>query len=642
VTFREDQPFFSSPLATPPPTSPTTPIPRPIIPTTTPLPQASSNPAPASTPSTPPVIHVYTRCNPPPFVAPLQSSSTSATSRPADQVSPSTAHPLANYVSLHRLSPPLQTFATSLSSISIPNSVQEALNHPGWRAAMDEEMAALWANQTWTLVPLPPGQTPVGCKWVFVVKHAADGTIDRLKARLVARGFTQQQGLDYEETFSPVAKLNTVRVLISVAVHRRWPLLQLDIKNAFLNGDLQEPVYMQQPPGFETTGESQVCRLVKALYGLKQSPRAWFDRFSKALRQVGFTRSSADFSLFTRHRTTGTVLLLVYVDDIIITGDDSKGIQEVKQHLDTVFQTKDLGPLRYFLGLEIVRRPDGLVISQRKYCLDLLHDAGHSGCKPINTPMDVNHKLCAKASDSDLLLGNPEYYRRLVGKLIYLTVTRPDISFAVGIVSRYMHSPRRSHLQAVERILRYLKTSPGQGLVYKTSSSAPTLMTYSDADYAGSLDDRRSTSGYCTYFGGHLITWRSKKQAVVARSSAEAEYRAMASVVSELTWLESLLTDLGVRLSSPALLLCDSQAAIHIAKNPVFHERTKHIEVDCHFIREKVQMKKIDLKHVPGTEQVADILTKALSSPLFYQCLSKLGAYDLYAPACGGVLEKPM
>ncbi|KAK8933348.1 hypothetical protein KSP39_PZI015566 [Platanthera zijinensis] len=256
--------------------------------------------------------------------------------------------------------------------------------------------------------------------------------------------------------------------------------------------------------------------------------------------------------------------------------------------------------------------------------------------------MDVNHKLCAQASDSDTLLDNPEYYRRLVGKLIYLTVTRPDISFAVGIVSRYMHSPRSSHLQAVERILRYLKKAPGQGLVYKVSSSTPTLVAYSDADYAGSLDDRRSTSGFCTYFGGHLITWRSKKQAVVARSSAEAEYRAMASVVSELTWLESLLTDLGVKLPSPALLLCDSQAAIHIAKNPVFHERTKHIEVDCHFIREKVQLKKIDLRHVPGTEQVADVLTKALSSTLFYQCLSKLGAYDLYAPACGGVLEKPM
>ncbi|KAK8923585.1 hypothetical protein KSP39_PZI019845 [Platanthera zijinensis] len=632
VTFWEDQPFFPPPL---PPTTLPPSILRPVIPVNSPptLPQ----PTPTIAPPQPPVIRVYTR-RPPPFVAPMQSALTSASPCSATPVPASTAYPMANYVSLHRLSPPLQTLATSLSSVSIPNSVHEALQHPGWRAAMKEEMAALWANQTWTLVPFPPGQKPVGCKWVFVIKHAPDGTIDRLKARLVARGFTQKQGLDYDETFSPVEKLNTVRVLISMAAHRQWPLLQLDIKNAFLNGGLHEMVYMQQPPGFESTEESRVCHLLKSLYGLKQSPRAWFDKFSKALREIGFTRSSADFSLFTYHQATGTVLLLVYVDDIIITRDDSNDIQAVKQHLSSVFQTKDLRHLRYFLGLEVARRSDGLVLSQRKYCLDLLHDVGYSGCKPVNTPMDVNHKLCAQASDSDTLLENPEYYRRLVWKLIYLTVTRPDISFAVGLISRYMHSPRSSHLQAVERILRYLKTAPGQRLVFKTSSSIPTLVAYSDADYAGSLDDRRSTSGFCTYFGGHLITWRSKKQVVVARSSAEAEYRAMASVVSELTWIESLLANLDVRLSSPALLLCDIQAAIHIAKNPVFHERTKHIEVDCHFIREKVHVKKIELKHVPGTEQVADVLTKALPSTLFYQCLSKLGAYDLYAPACGGVL----
>ncbi|KAK8954626.1 hypothetical protein KSP39_PZI001744 [Platanthera zijinensis] len=635
VTFCEHQPFHL-----PCPTSSSAPpLPRPAVPVTpSSLPSSSSSP-PALPRVPPPLIRVYSR-RPSKDTPVHQLPATSDTSAPADPAPVSTAHPLANYVSLHRLAPPLYAFATSLSSISIPNSVQEALTHPGWRAAMEDEMRALWANQTWDLVPLPPSHPSVSCKWVFVVKHAADGTVDRLKARLVARGFTQQHGLDYEETFSPVAKLNTVRVLLSLAVHRHWPLYQLDIKNAFLNGDLHETVYMQQPPGFETTGESLVCHLRKSIYGLKQSPRAWFEKFSKVVCTSGFTRSSADFSLFTHHRSTGTVILLVYVDDILITGNDTVGIQQIKEQLNSAFQTKDLGNLRYFLGLEVARRSDGLVLSQRKYCMDLLHDAGYSGCKPVETPMDANHKLSAHSSDSDKLLTNPEYYRRLVGKLIYLTVTRPDISFAVGVVSRFMHAPRTSHLQAVERILRYLKIAPGQGLVYKPSTSL-SLVAYSDADYAGSIDDRRSTTGFCTYFGGHLISWRSKKQSVVARSSAEAEYRAMAAVASELTWLESLLGDLGVRLSSPATLFCDSQAAIHIAKNPVFHERTKHIEVDCHFIREKVQSKKIDLEHVPAKDQVADILTKALSRPLYYQFLSKLGAYDLYAPACGGVLEKP-
>ncbi|KAK8921141.1 hypothetical protein KSP39_PZI020747 [Platanthera zijinensis] len=395
---------------------------------------------------------------------------------------------------------------------------------------------------------------------------------------------------------------------------------------------------MHQPPGFETTGESRVCLLRKSIYGLKQSPRAWFKKFSKAVRDVGFKRSSTDFSLFTRHQSTGTVILLVYVDDILIAGDDTIGIQKIKQHLNSFFHTKDLGGLRYFLGLEVARRPDGLVLSQRKYCLDLLHDVDYSGCKPVETPMDANHKLCAHGSDSDSLLTNPEYYRRLMGKLICLTVTRPDISFAVGVVSRFMHAPRTSHLQAVKCILRYLKTAPGQGLVCKPSSSL-SLVAYSNADYAGSLDDRRSTTGFCTYFGGNLITWRSKKQSVVARSSVEVEYRAMTVVVSELTWLEGLLGDLGVTLPSPATLFCDSQAAIHIAKNPVFHDRTKHIEVDCHFVREKVQLMKLELKHVPASGLVADILTKALPRQMYHQFFPKLGAYDLYAPACGGVLE---
>ncbi|KAK8928931.1 hypothetical protein KSP39_PZI017248 [Platanthera zijinensis] len=577
VSFHEDQPYHTSPSdpLLPPP------LPRPSVPVTSPLPPLLPTPQPhqskspitpsippPTVPSKPPVIQVYTR-HPPRSDALQQLPSTGVLSRPVDPASSSTTHPMANYVSLHRLSPPL---------------------------------------------------------------------LGRLKARLVARGFAQQYDLDYEETFSPVAKLNSVWVLFSLAVHRQWPLYQLDVKNAFLNDDLLETVYMHQPLGFETTEESRVCLLRKSIYGLKQSPRASFEKFSKVVREVGFKQSSVDSSLFTRYQSTRTVILLVYVDDILITSDDSAGIHHVKQHLNSTFQIEDLGNICYFLGLEVARRPDGLVLSQRKYCIDLLQDAGLSSCTPAETPMEFNHMSCAQGSENDSLLPNPEYYCLLVGKLIYLTVTRPDISFAVCVVNRFMHTPWVSHLQAVERILRYLKTSPGQGLVYKPSSSL-SLIAYSDADYVGSLDDRRSTTGFCTYFGGNLITWRSKKQTMVARSSAEAEYRAMMAVTSEITWLESFLVDLGVKLSSPSTLFYDSQAAIYIAKNPVFHERTKHIEVDCHFVREKVQAKELKLEHVPASGQVADIFTKALPRKLYYQFLSKLGAYNLYAPACGGVLD---
>ncbi|KAK8946681.1 hypothetical protein KSP39_PZI006527 [Platanthera zijinensis] len=384
---------------------------------------------------------------------------------------------------------------------------------------MEQEMTALWANQTWTFVPLPTGQTPVGCKWVFVIKHAPDGTIDRLKARLVARGFTQQQGLDYEETFSPVAKLNTIRVLLSVGVHRQWPLHQLDIKMSSSTVTSKKRFSCSNHPGLRPRGSPEfvISRISSMVsnnpleHGLTSSVRS-----SGKSASLGVQLTS-HYSHVIRQR------------ELRFKGHPSS---QTAPQLHLSNQGSGTSSL---LGIKVPRRPDGLVISQRKYCLDLLQDAGYSGCKTTTTLMDANHKLCAHSSDTNLHLQNPEYYRRLVGILIYLTVTRPNISFVVGVVSRFMHSPRTSHLQDVERILRYLKTSSGQGLVYKTSSSTPTLVAYFDADYVGSLDDRRSTSGFCTYFGEHFVTWQSKKQAVVARSSTEAEYRSMAFVVSELT-----------------------------------------------------------------------------------------------------------
>lgn len=254
--------------------------------------------------------------------------------------------------------------------------------------------------------------------------------------------------------------------------------------------------------------------------------------------------------------------------------------------------------------------------------------------------MDSSTRLSGESSTNDPPLEDQGIYRRLVGKLIYLTVTRPDIAFAVSVVSQHMQTPLQTHLQAVRQILRYLKKAPGQGLVYRASSTTPSLIAFADADFAGSVDDRRSTSGYCTFFGGNLITWRSKKQTVVARSTAEAEYRPMAHAVAELKWLQALLKDLEVSLSSSPSLFCDNKAAIAIAENPVFHERTKHIEVDCHFIRSHVLNKDITLHHISSEEQIADILTKPLSRPVFFRLLLKLGMRDLYAPACGGVLPE--
>jgi hypothetical protein len=337
----------------------------------------------------------------------------------------------------------------------------------------------------------------------------------------VAKGYTQTYGIDYQETFSPVAKLNTVRVLLSLAANLDWPLHQLDVKNAFLHGDLEEEVYMDIPPGCLSSSEARVVyKLQRALYGLKQSPRAWFGRFSSAMRKFGFQQSNSDHTLFLKHRLGKVTALIVYVDDMIVTGDDAEEISRLQEQLSTEFEMKDLGGLKYFLGIEVARSRQGIFLSQRKYVLDLLTEVGLLECKPADTPIVQNHKL---GEYTDQVPANKERYQRLVGKLIYLSHTRPDIAYDVSVVSQFMHCPSEDHMDAVIRILRYLKSSPGKGLMFSKNNQVH-VDGYTDADWAGNVSDRKSTSGYFTFVGGNLVTWRSNKQKVVALSSAEAEF----------------------------------------------------------------------------------------------------------------------
>ncbi|XP_075486495.1 uncharacterized protein LOC142526116 [Primulina tabacum] len=401
----------------------------------------------------------------------------------------STAHPLSLVLGGTRLSKKYSAFIHNVSSIIEPQYFSQAVVKPEWCQAMATELEAL-------------------------------------------ERYTQQEGIDYLETFSPVAKLVTVRVLLALASIRGWFLTQLDVNNAFLHGDLSEEVYMSLPPGYQHKGavfpHNAVCKLHKSIYGLKQASRQWFAKFSSTLIRIGFVQSHADSSLFVRTRGRTFLALLVYVDDIVLATNDKKEANDLKIFLDSCFKLKDLGDLKYFLGIEVARSSSGISICQRHYALQLLTETGLLGCKQRSTPLDVNLKLSIEDGE---LLPDPSLYRRLVGKLLYLTITRPDLAYSVNRLSQFVACPREPHLQAVYSILKYVKGTVGHGLFYASSSLK--LSFFSDSDWATCPDTRRSVSGYCVLIGESLVSWKSKKQHTISRSSAEAEYRSMAGATCE-------------------------------------------------------------------------------------------------------------
>ncbi|RVW26427.1 Retrovirus-related Pol polyprotein from transposon RE1 [Vitis vinifera] len=454
------------------------------------------------------------------------------------------------------------------------------------------------------------------------------------KARLVAKRFTQQEGIDYLDTFSPIAKLVTVKMLLSLVAIHGWSLTQLDVTNAFLHGDLMEEVYMNLPLGYtcregEYLPSNAVCRLHKSIYGLKQVSHQRFHKFSNALLSEGFVQSTNDHTLFTKYQDTSFLALLIYVDDIIIASNDRLAVDTLKHALNCKFKMKDLGPLRYFLGLEVARSIAGISICQCKYALELLSDTRHLGCKLATIPMDPNLKL---SQDDGDLIEDPTSYRRLIGKLLYLNITRPDLSYYVNCLNQFLAAPRKPHLQAVFCILQYIKRTPSQVLFFSSNSKVQ-LKAFTDSDWASCPDTRCSVYGFCVFLGTSLISWKSKKQPIVSCSSAEAEYRSMANTTCEILWLLSLLHDLKIAHHGPAVLYYDNQAALHIVANPVYPERTKHIEIDCHIIREKIQARILKTLHVTSQNQFADILTKALHPSQFHGLLGKMGIHDLYSPS---------
>ncbi|KAL4324423.1 hypothetical protein GQ457_11G022250 [Hibiscus cannabinus] len=536
-------------------------------------------------------------------------------------------HAINQVLSFHNISSLHKSFVNSIDILKEPKSYKQAILHDCWKTTMSEEISALERNNTWELVPLPEGKQAIGCKWVYKTKLKSDGSLERYKARLVAKGYTQQPGIDYLSTFSPVVKLTTIRTLLAVAASKNWILEQLDVNNAFLHGYLDEEVYMKPPPGFSSDDSHLVCRLRKSLYGLKQASRQWNQRLTDALLQQGFKQAASDNSLFIKGQGDDFIALLIYVDDVVLASPNIAAITDIKEYLDNAFKIKDLGKLNFFLGFEIARSSVGINLCQRKYTLDLLNDSGFIDSKPAPTPIVPNKHL---SKQDGIPLDDVTGYRILVGKLLYLTNSRPDISFAVQQLSQFISAPTDLHLKALHRVLRYLKGTPGQGIFFPASNPLQ-LSAFSDSDWATCPDSRKSVTGLCVFLGSSLISWKSKKQQTVSRSSSEAEYRALAAVTCELQWIKYLLSDLQISYTT-ANLYCDNLSAIKLAENPVHHERTKHIEIDCHLIREKVRSKDITLLPVTSQNQLADCFTKALPVSTFQTSISKLGIHNLYAP----------
>lgn len=433
----------------------------------------------------------------------------------------------------------------------------------------------------------------------------------------------QKQGVDFDEVFAPVTRIETIRLLLALAAKESWEVHHLDVKTAFLNGEIKEEVYVRQPEGFVVKGkEHYVYRLIKALYGLRQAPRAWYSKLNRYLEELGFTRCAYDQAVYTRNVGKGVLIIGVYVDDILVTGASTATIKEFKEQMASKFDMCDLGKLTYYLGLEVHQGDGYIQLNQKGYAKKILKKAGMLHCNPSKVPMHPKDIVNKDEGGTEV---NPTDFKSVVGGLRYLCHTRPDIAYSVGIVSRFMEHPTLLHQAAAKRILRYVQGTLDLGLIYSRDSDNKVLIGYSDSDLAGNVEDRKSTGGMVFYLNRSLITWASQKQKSVALSSCEAEFMAATAAACQAVWLRKLLTQITEYDIGPVTLFLDNKSAIELAKNPVFHGRSKHIDVRYHFVRECVENGEIVVEHVPSEEQRADPLTKALTSVKFEVMREMLG-----------------
>ncbi|GJV00258.1 putative ribonuclease H-like domain-containing protein [Tanacetum coccineum] len=533
------------------------------------------------------------------------------------------AHALVSYIQAHQRSNHKDQqhcpFACFLSQFE-PRKVSEALEDGSWVEAMQEELLQFKLQQVWVLVDLPTGAKVIGTKWVYRNKKDERGVVVRNKARLVAQGHRQEEGIDYDEVFAPVARIEAIRLFLAFASFMGFIVYQMDVKSAFLYGTIDEEVYVSQPPGFvDPEHPTKVYKVVKALYGLHQAPRAWYATLSTFLEKHGYKRGTIDKTLFIRRNKKDIMLVQVYVDDIIFGSTNKSWCAEFEALMQSRFQMSSMGELTFFLGLQVKQNNEGIFISQDKYVAEMLKKFDLVNVKAAITPMETKLPLTKdeEAFDVDVHL-----YRSMIGSLMYLTASRPDIMYAVCVCSRFQVTPKTSHLNAVKRIFKYLKGKPNLGLWYPRDSPLD-LEAFSDSDYGGSNLDRKSTTGGCQFLGQRLISWQCKKQTIVATSTTEAEYVAAAHCCGQVLWVQNQLLDYGFNFMNTKIHI-DNESTICIVKNPVYHSKTKHIEIRHHFIRDCYEKKLISVTKIHTDLNVADLLTKPFDGPRYYLVLKRV------------------
>lgn len=488
---------------------------------------------------------------------------------------------------------------------------------PQWQQAINEEIKALEENNTWILTHLPPNRRAIGCKWVFAIKTNASGET-RFKARLVAKGFAQREGIDYFETFAPVVRYESIRMLLAIAAKEDFEIAKFDVKTAFLYGDLKEEIYMLQAPGFiNEDHKNLVCKLQRSLYGLKQSPRCWNEKFVKFLENFHFKNIESDKCVFVGRIENSIVYLALYVDDGLLISQSQRAIDMVLKYLQNIFQIT-ISMANEFVGLEISRdrRKRLLKISQPSYINKIVERYGMSEANFSSVPAEPGLSLTRINTDQkDNNKSIP--FREAIGSLLFAArVCRPDIEYAVNYLSQFINSFNRDHWQAVKRVIRYLIGTRNHGIVFGNSGSAYGLKGFTDADYAGCTESRKSRSGFVFLLNDGPISWSSQRQSIVALSTAEAEYVALANGAKEAIWLCKMLNELQIEHTTVPLFV-DNQSAIKLAENAEFHKRSKHIDVRFHFVRDLVKRQDIEIKFVKSKDQLADIFTKPLSKQQF-------------------------